>query len=419
MIPTAKRYCSLVFDNVPLLNGVYHFNIAIYGSGTNDLIQRREGCGNFRIVGTADGERGQPATAIVELPHRWNLTSEDETDRLPTVEDAGYDQITTPTVKPVLKTLPKTMSQAPIHFVISAPRSGSTWLTTALNEHPDIFATEHRLFGDFCEVWQNNDGSTMPRITFDKYAAAFSQHYFYQSLGMNHRQFMEMFQRSFVNFLVNFAKRRTEKSIVIDKITPYPGTASMVVEQIRSLFPNSKIIQLVRDGRDVLTSGTFDWLLKDAQGTDRHQFFVDKKPDMTLNRFFDEDVIKKWGNNWRETIDAFSDAPADLQITYENLKANFDQEIGKVFDIVEASPATNDEIREVTFEQMSGRKEGDSSAPTAKARKGIVGDWKNHFTSIDGQQFDACCGDALIQMGYESDREWLAALPETLAMRQP
>ena len=45
--------------------------------------------------------------------------------------------------------------RARVHFVISAPRSGSTWLQRALNEHPQVFCTEHRLFGRFCEIWPN------------------------------------------------------------------------------------------------------------------------------------------------------------------------------------------------------------------------------------------------------------------------
>ena len=177
------------------------------------------------------------------------------------------------------------MAKPEIHFVISAPRSGSTWLTTALNQHPEIFATEHRLFGDFCEVWKNNDGSTSPRITFDKYAQAFSVHYFFDAMGMKRGEFLNAFEKSFANFLVSFATKRTDKKFVIDKITPYPGKASMVVEKIRKLFPESKIIQLVRDGRDVLTSGTYDWLLKDAEGSDRYRFHVDREEGFELKRF--------------------------------------------------------------------------------------------------------------------------------------
>ena len=311
------------------------------------------------------------------------------------------------------------MAEPEIHFVISAPRSGSTWLTKALNQHEEIFATEHRLFGDFCEVWQNNDGTSSPRITFDKYAEAFSVHYSFEEMGLNRRQFRDALERSFANFIVSFAQRRTNKRIVIDKITPYPGTAANVVKRIGQLFPQSKIIQLVRDGRDVLTSGTYDWLLKDAEGTPRYEYFVEKKP-IVLERFFDDAVIEKWANNWKETIEAFAQ-PAAAQLRYENMKSDLPSQLQRVFEAVDANDAsvnTSATLRavEVTdFKNQTGRSEGDDQSPTAKARKGVAGDWKQHFTRHDGQLFDAIAGPQLIELGYEPDNSWVDGLPESLA----
>lgn len=314
------------------------------------------------------------------------------------------------------------MDKPEIHFIISAPRSGSTWLTTALNGHPNIFATEQRLFGDFCEIWQNNDGTTAPRITFDKYAKSFGMHYFYQFMNRNYDTFVEDFQKSFVNFLCHFASGRTGKKIIVDKITPYPGTAQYVVDEITRLFPESKIIHLVRDGRDVLTSGTFDWLLKDAEGTDRHEFYVNPVPGMRLERFFDAKVIKKWAANWSETIDVFNGIKPDARVTYEEMKEDMAETLKGLFTSIGVE--SNNEIANAceeasTFEQMSGRPPGQED-PTAKARKGIVGDWKNYFTLADGELFDALAGEQMEQMGYESNSDWVKSLPDRLDMiREP
>ncbi len=314
------------------------------------------------------------------------------------------------------------MDKPQIHFIISAPRSGSTWLTTALNGHPEIFGTEQRLFGNFCEIWQNNDGSTAPRITFDKYADAFGMHYFYQFMNRDYGTFVEDFKKSFVNFLCHFAHGRTGKSIIVDKITPYPGTTKYVVDEIHRLFPESKIIHLVRDGRDVLTSGTFDWLLKDAEGTDRHEFYFNPIPGMKLERFFDAKVIKKWAANWTETIDVFDDQAPAARITYEEMKDEMSESLVKVFETlgVESTTAIADACAEAsTFEQMSGRPPG-MEDPTAKARKGITGDWKNYFTLADGELFDALAGEQMQKMGYEANSEWVKSLPPKLKMvREP
>ena len=309
---------------------------------------------------------------------------------------------------------------AALHFVISAPRSGSTWLARSLNEHPEVFATEHRLFGNFCEVWRTNDGTSAPRITFDNYARAFAMHYFYDQMDMNHGQFVDVFQKSFINFVTQFGSRRSGKPIVIDKITPYPGTAELVTRQIRKICPDAKIVQLIRDGRDVLTSGTFDWLLKDAEGTDRHRFFEVKEPGFVLKRFFDDAVITKWAENWRETIDAFKTRQADAQIRYEAMKTDQAAELSKIFKILGANPDSeiaNACAQATTFKKTTGRSAGDAVA-TAKARKGVAGDWKNYLTRADGQLFHQLAGQQLIELGYESDAGWLDDLPTELNLQQ-
>ncbi len=306
-----------------------------------------------------------------------------------------------------------------LHFVISAPRSGSTWLTTALNHHPDVFATEHRFFGRFCEIWKNNDGTTAPRITFDSYARAFAMHYFHGFMELSYESFVEEFQKAFAGFMVNFATQRTGKRIVIDKITPYPGTAELVVREIKRLFPDSTVIQLVRDGRDVLTSGTFDWLLKDAEGTKRYEYFVNSSTDRRLDRFFDDEVIEKWALNWKETVTAFENALGHLQIRYEQMKADLPAELQKIFTAVGAdadSSIARKCAEQTTFEKLTGRPAGDE-IPTAKARKGVVGDWKNYFTRIDGEQFSALAGHQLVQLHYETDSRWVAELPESLDLK--
>ena len=313
------------------------------------------------------------------------------------------------------------MNEPQLHFLISAPRSGSTWLTTALNYHPEIFATEQRLFGDFCEVWRNNDGSTAPRITLDKYASAFGMHYFYQFMNRDYDSFVEDFKTSFARFMLHFAKNRTGKDVVVDKITPYPGTAQFVVDEIRRLFPSSKIVFLIRDGRDVLTSGAFDWLLKDADETQRYRFFVDREPGLILNRFFDDPLVDRWANNWRETIDALDAGKlADCTITFEELKTDFAAASGKIFDTLGLK--NNPEIRTAcetatTFEAMTGRGAG-NHRPTAKARKGVAGDWRNYFTKDDGELFLKLAGKQLEQAGYENSSDWVALLPEQLELQQ-
>lgn len=313
---------------------------------------------------------------------------------------------------------PEKENSSKFHFIISAPRSGSTWLAKALNGHPDIYSTETRLFGEFCEIWPNADGSMTPRITFDEFLKQFSTHFMYEEMGLNQKQFIERFQRGFISFLKNFCQRQTQKEFIVDKITPYLGTTNLVLNRIDQYFPDSKAIQLIRDGRDVVTSGTFDWILKDAQGTDRYSFFVEKRPGVTMRRFFDDKVLRRWVSLWREPIEAYENVAAGLVIRYEGMKHNQGEVLSRVFEHLSCpfnSKILDGCIERATFEKMSGRTVGDENAPLADARKGISGDWKNYFTRKDGEFFDELAGQLLIDLGYEKNRDWILTLPNELA----
>ena len=304
-----------------------------------------------------------------------------------------------------------------MHFIVSAPRSGSTWLAKALNGHPKIFATENRLFGEFCEIWPNSDGSMSPRITFDEFLKQFSGYFMFDELELKRNQFMERFQRGFISFLTNFCQRQSGKEVIVDKITPYLNSTNLVFDRIQQYFPESKTIQLIRDGRDVVTSGTFDWILKDSQGTDRFSYFVEKRPGLHMKRFFDDKVLQRWISLWKEPIEAYDRIKDGLIIRYESMKENQATVLGDVFRHLEcgfSQDVVDGCIQRATFEKMSGRKVGDDAEPLAKARKGISGDWKNYFTRKDGQIFDELAGDLLIDLGYEKDRSWLESLPDEL-----
>ena len=249
------------------------------------------------------------------------------------------------------------MTSPEIHFVISAPRSGSTWLIQALNQHPEIFATEQRLFGQFCEMWPNNNGKPAPRITLDAYARALSVHYQHDELNQSRAEFQENFIREYCRFVLDFAHKTSGKELIVDKITPYPGTTELVSQQIQHYFPESKIIKLIRDGRDVATSGTFDWLLKDGHNTDRFKCFVDRDPSVVVERFFDDQAIDKWAANWRQTV---ADLPHfALEVRFENMIADLSGvllQIFRVLDLTDDPTIAERSAAAVAFEKMTGRK---------------------------------------------------------------
>ena len=313
------------------------------------------------------------------------------------------------------------MAAPPIHFIVSAPRSGSTWLARSLNRHPEIFATEQRLFGEYVDLWSDRRGGQALKITQDAYVRNLAGYYFFDELHLEKPEFIRQLQDHLIQQLAEFGLQQTGKKLLVDKITPYSGTAERVLRSIQRRLPGGRVVQLVRDGRDVATSGTFDWLHLDAAGTERHAFFVEQVPGLRLTRFFDDRAIQQWATDWRDMADAFDRHPPDLVTRYESLKADHGQELQRIFQLlqVDSSPGIIDScVAATTFRQATGREAGEER-PLEKARKGIAGDWKNYFTRRDGELFQQIAGEQLLALGYVPDETWVDSLPAELTLPAP
>ncbi len=305
-------------------------------------------------------------------------------------------------------------------FIISAPRSGSTWLQTALNSHPDVFCTEQRLFGNFFELWPDNGESYSPRITLDKYVNLIAGHYRLDALSVSQEKFEFELTKSFLCSLMQIARNASGKKFIADKVTPYLNTASIVADSIARYFPEAKIVFLIRDGRDVLTSGVFDWMERSDRGRDRHRYFVEGAQGIEITRFFDNSDIETWCGYWSEALRVIRRLNCKTHVVrYESMKVNQGEELKKLFDFMnlnDCESLISRCIRNSSFEKMSkGRKAGEMVA-TAKVRKGVSGDWKNFFTETDAKEFIHHSGNTLIEWGYETDHGWITQLPKHLSL---
>lgn len=121
------------------------------------------------------------------------------------------------------------------------------------------------------------------------------------------------------------------------------------------------------------------------------------------------------GTTWSAHVRDWLDEPHEnvAPVSYEALKANtigafsdlITRLIGRPADrrLVELSVARND------FTLTSGRQPG-AERMDDPLRKGIVGDWRNHFTRETAEVFHRYAGHELVMLGYEPDRSWVAEI---------
>ena len=96
-------------------------------------------------------------------------------------------------------------------------------------------------------------------------------------------------------------------------------------------------------------------------------------------------------------------------IRYEDLIADFPETVGALLTFlgVDASQETIENLRrETDFKRLSGGRAPGETDPDSYFRKGIAGDWKNHFSDEDKSVFKEVAGDLLIELGYEQDMDW-------------
>jgi hypothetical protein len=308
-------------------------------------------------------------------------------------------------------------------FIVGQYKSGTTWLVNLLSLHPDLrgltethvlrYALEegpqaatHALFRKV--AWAGGGWRMLPRHRAAKWTRPLRK-----ALGLARGQSSlsaaerptdvhdlslwdqgalrrrllacdsaEETIRTFYSFVFD---RLRPRAYLVDK-TP---TNVPYIPKIRELFPKAKLIVVHRDGRDVVVSDEFH--LKRTY--DRTEAFEDR-------------VLK-----WRRAMELeaeYANSYGILSISYENMKQRPREVVARLLDFLElpiAEPVLNDMIHRSSFRFVTRRSEGKGSSSDFY-RKGIAGDWINHFSDEQKEQFSRLAGDLLVEFGYESHADW-------------
>jgi len=116
---------------------------------------------------------------------------------------------------------------------------------------------------------------------------------------------------------------------------------------------------------------------------------------------------------WHEHIRDWVDRPRVTHVTYEGLHADGVNELLRIMEGLGVEP--DRKIAGLAVDRWSmtttTRRNGQEDR-TSFQRKGVAGDWVNHFNRQAGEVFDSATGDALVEFGYEVSRDWYRDLPQ-------
>lgn len=269
-------------------------------------------------------------------------------------------------------------------FVGGAGRSGTTLLRVILDSHSEISCgPEFRMTPTLALLWNKYDSNY--RI-LEKY-------------GINKEANLQMFRNLFLTlttpYLKNSGKRRLAEKT--------PGN-STVFSQLHRIFPCSPLIQIIRDGRDVVASlRTQNWI----------DLRTGKAMDVTTDTL---KAAHHWKNSVlqaRKVTNTASAAKYYYEIRYEELINSTEIELKKLFNFLDE----NWEEKVLEFHRVNRNLASEASANQVNKPfyTSSVGRYKKVLTAQEGQIIWDIAGDLLVDLGYCNNQKWIEELPTNSA----
>jgi len=162
-----------------------------------------------------------------------------------------------------------------------------------------------------------------------------------------------------------------------------------------------KIIFLTRDPRDVAVSAYFMYRINAKEEKYKS---IKSKISYLIHRFkFTSFILTAL--RWKRFYKAWTEKEkiSFHRVKYEDVSTKSEEELVSMLNYLEVKvPSTliQEAIQKFSFEKLSGRKKGEESIASRAFRKGIIGDYKNHFSKIDLMVFNFICGKEMKKADY-------------------
>ncbi len=226
----------------------------------------------------------------------------------------------------------------------------------------------------------------------------------------NAEEHLDNLARLAIDYFLKNELLKSGKKMVGDK-SPLlsPGT----IEEIFRIYPEAKVIHIIRDGRDAAVSALHHARNFGRRNPERRS--VDSVPRPTRESGFSKNQLRKLAAEWSDRVGrTVEEGPRLLgdnyrEVRYEALLEKPEVELRRLLEFLGAAADTKTTrqcLEAASFEKLSrGRKPGQEDA-TSFFRKGVAGDWKNAFTGRDRETFKRAAGELLVRLGYEENPEW-------------
>jgi hypothetical protein len=291
------------------------------------------------------------------------------------------------------------------YLIVASPKSGTTWLQRLLSAHPEALCTESRAFGQYVDIGP----AGRPRLTVESYLDLLSYYYApaVPELRRGNQTFYDTLLFNVMDAVADTALRATGKRVYGEKLTPYVGTAADALRQLHHYNPDVRLVNLVRDGRDVIVSGGVQWLNM-RRASAAPDDVAAHEADLAARRIRDDD-FERFLVNWIDVVTAVEEARPRfthvLDVRYEALLAAPAEQVSALLRFLglDASDAVVARcVEAASFRALSGgRERGDEDAHSF-FRKGVAGDWRTWLSAAQVRAFETRAGHLRQACGYDA-----------------
>jgi len=289
-------------------------------------------------------------------------------------------------------------------WIFGSSRSGSTWLLRMLSDFTGVAPIDDPHLGHHLGVWRPiplawaASTEPAPELSHLLEVKAAEPGYF----------FAERYRESWWEPLRALIRARFEAQAGDARgelarptyVVKEPG--SQAAPLLAELFPGSKLIFLLRDGRDVVDS----WLAAHQEGSWAIRggaFPVSAEGRIALIRW----LASVWAYRTRAVLEAYdARAPGErLMLRYEEMREQPQRSLEEVCALTGLDPAG---VADIAFHHRFERLPATSRGPLREARTASPGSWRENLSSPEQAAMHEALGEALSLAGYERERTAVA-----------
>ena len=297
-------------------------------------------------------------------------------------------------------------------FVFGHARSGTTLLTRFVRLHPEVHCNYQAHFFTRQPLLKSLVDSPEAEEWLRRKSNRWNQG----------RDLSPLVLRAAADFIMERAAASEGKMIVGDK-SPSSTIHGQAVRDMHAVYPDAKLVYIVRDGRDVLISERFRNLVEESKflKAEDKQIIEELRKDQSqftkgTRSIFTESVIRRMAKGWvanlKETEEEGKRLFGEnyLSLRYEDLLESPFEEMTRLWKFLGVKKVDSSlgkkikaEMESNPDEEWQAKRDGGIASFLPK---GQAGNWERLFTAKDKSVFKEIAGEMLIKWKYENNLNW-------------